>query len=81
MKNNRTFRADKYQVLTNGVWINTTVKKGRALLSSGDYKGIDLFDNDMNYIAEGLFFSPQVKQVEKHIDLEKGLNELMNKYA
>lgn len=77
----RKFRADKYQILTDSQkWENITKKKAREFIKSGDYKTIDLFDTDLNYIAEGLFYSPQVKQVEKMENLEKGLVELMNKY-
>lgn len=77
----RTYKADKYQILTNDQkWENITKAKARELIKTGDYKTIDLFDNDINYIAEGLFFSPQVKEIEKFEDLESGLNELMNKY-
>lgn len=77
----RKYIADKYQILTDSQkWENITKRKARELIKSGDYKTIDLFDNDLNFIAEGLFFSPQVKQVEKFEDLEQGLNKLMNKY-
>lgn len=77
----RTFKADKYQILTeNQKWENITKAKARELIKSGDYKTIDLFDTDINYIAEGLFYSPQINKVEKFEDLESGLNELMNKY-
>lgn len=77
----RKFRADKYQILTDSQnWENITKKKARALINSGDYKTIDLFDDDLNYVAEGLFFSPQIKKVQKFEDLEEGLNKLMNKY-
>lgn len=77
----RKYIADKYQILTDSQkWENITKRKARELIKSGDYKTIDLFDNDLNFIAEGLFFSPQVKQVEKFEDLEEGLNKLMNKY-
>jgi hypothetical protein len=77
----RTFKADKYQILTeNQKWENITKAKARELIKSGDYKTIDLFDADINYIAEGLFYSPQINKVEKFEDLESGLNELMNKY-
>jgi len=77
----RKYKADKYQLLTDSQkWENITKKHARELINSGDYKQIDLFDNDLNFIAEGLFFSPKVKQVEKFEDLEEGLNKLMNKY-
>lgn len=77
----RKYIADKYQILTDSQkWENITKRKARELIKSGDYKTIDLFDNDLNFVAEGLFFSPQVKQVEKFEDLEEGLNKLMNKY-
>ena len=77
----RTFKADKYQILTDSQkWENITKAKARELIKSGNYKTIDLFDNDINYIAEGLFYSPQVKEIEKFNDLEEGLNKLMNKY-
>jgi len=77
----RTYNADKYQILTNdNKWENITKAKARELIKSGNYKTLDLFDNDINYIAEGLFYSPQIKKVEKFEDLESGLNKLMNKY-
>lgn len=77
----RKYIADKYQILTDSQkWENITKKKARALIKSGDYKTLDLFDNDLNFVAEGLFYSPQVKKVEKFEDLEEGLNKLMNKY-
>lgn len=77
----RKYQADKYQLLTDSQkWENITKKNARQLIKSGDYKQIDLFDGDLNFIAEGLFYSPQVKKVEKFEDLEEGLNKLMNKY-
>ena len=77
----RKYIADKYQILTNdNKWENITKKKARTLIKSGDYKTLDLFDNDLNFVAEGLFYSPQVKKTEKFEDLEEGLNKLMNKY-
>ena len=77
----RKYIADKYQLLNNSnQWENITKRKARELIKSGDYKSLDLFDDDLNFVAEGLFYSPQVKKVEKFEDLEEGLNKLMNKY-
>ena len=45
---------------------------------------INEYYNDDNYIANGLFYSPQTEIKEftkdKFADLEVGLNQLMNKY-
>lgn len=77
----KTYKADKYQLLTTDQkWENITRAKAKELISTGNYKTLDLFDNDINFVAEGLFFSPQVKEIEKFNDLEEGLNKLMNKY-
>lgn len=77
----RTYKADKYQLLTSSQkWENITRAKAKELINTGNYKTLDLFDNDINFVAEGLFFSPQVKEIEKFNDLEEGLNKLMNKY-
>tara|TARA_R110000822_G_scaffold198792_2_gene336722 strand:+ start:320 stop:586 length:267 start_codon:yes stop_codon:yes gene_type:complete len=86
----RTYKADKYLTLQQGEWKAVTNKTAKDLLLTGDYKGIDLFDDDINFIGEGLFFSPPVitaqitlqdsiKEV-KNTKLEEGLNRLMNKY-
>ena len=77
---NNKFIPRQYQVMTNGEWKNTSYKKGLELLKSGDYKSIELYDNDDNYIANGLFHSPQTETKDKFEDLELGLNKLMNKY-
>lgn len=79
MRNNKKFIPRQYQVMESGSWKNISYKKGLELLSTNDYKSIELYDNDNNYIANGLFFSPEPKE-NKFQDMEKGLNELMNKY-
>ena len=75
-----TYKADKYLTLQNGEWKAVTNKTAKDLLLTGDYKGIDLFDDDINFIGEGLFFSPPVITEQKNTKLEEGLNRLMNKY-
>ena len=76
---NKKFIPRQYQILVNNEWKNISFRKGSELLKSGDYKSIELYDNDNNYKANGLFFSPEQKE-NKFQDMEKGLNELMNKY-
>jgi len=76
---NKRFKPRQYQILKGGEWKNLSYKKAVELLKTGDYKSIELYDNDTNYKANGLFFSPEPKE-NKFENLEKGLNKLMNKY-
>ena len=78
-KKNASFKPRQYQVMKGGEWKNISYKKGVEMLKSGDYKSIELYDNDLNYKANGLFYSPEPKE-NKFDNLEKGLNQLMNKY-
>jgi len=84
IKKNRSFKPRQYQILKEGVWKNIAYRKALELLKTGDYKSIELYDNDTNYKANGLFYSPQTEIKEftrdKFQDLELGLNKLMNKY-
>lgn len=79
IKTPRPFKVRQYQILKGNEWKNISKVKAKELLKTGDYQSIELYDNDTNYKANGLFFSPQEKE-NKFNDLEKGLNKLMNKY-
>ena len=76
---NNKFIPRQYQIMNGGEWKNLSYKKAINLISTGDYKSIELYDDDLNYKANGLFFSPEPKE-KKFENLEKGLNKLMNKY-
>ena len=76
---NKKFIPRQYKILVGQEWKSISWRKGREFELSGEYMSIELFDNDNNYKANGLIKSQQPKQ-NKFEDLEKGLNELMNKY-
>ncbi len=76
---NKKFIPRQYQILRADEWKNISYKKAQELLKTGDYRSIELYDEDQNYKSNGLFFSPTEK-VEKFDNLEKGLNNLMKKY-
>ena len=76
---NKKFIPRQYKVIINNEWKSISWRKGREMELSGEYLSIELYDNDGNYEANGLMFNTSKKQ-EKFENLEKGLNELMNKY-
>ena len=80
MSNNKKFIPRQYQILTNNEWKNISWRKGRELELSGNYLSIELYDNDENYKANGLIEKSIDEKPKKFENLEKGLNELMNKY-
>ena len=75
---NKKFIPRQYKILTNGEWKSLSWRRGRELELSGDYISLELFDDDGNYRSQGLMKNPNPKP--KFENLEKGLNELMNKY-
>lgn len=81
---NNKFIPRQYQIMNGGEWKNLSYKKALELLNTGDYKSIELYDEDNNYKSNGLFYSPstEIKEYtrDKFADLELGLNKLMNKY-
>ena len=76
---NKKFIPRQYKILVGQEWKSISWRKGRELELSGNYLSIELFDNDNNYKANGLIEN-QAPKPNKFEDLEKGLNELMNKY-
>jgi len=79
MNTNKKFIPRQYQRMEGGEWKNISYIKAVEMLKSGNYKSIELYDDDLNYKSNGLFFSPEQKE-DKFQDMEKGLNKLMNKY-
>ena len=79
MNTNKKFIPRQYQIMEGGEWKNISYIKAVEMLKSGNYKSIELYDDDLNYKSNGLFFSPEPKE-NKYKDMEKGLNKLMNKY-
>ena len=75
---NKKFIPRQYKILVNNEWKSISWRKGRELELSNDYISIELFDEDGNYRSQGIMKNPSPKP--KFENLEKGLNELMNKY-
>jgi hypothetical protein len=78
MNKNKKFIPRQYKILVGQEWKSISWRKGRELELSNDYISIELFDENDNYRAQGLMKNPNPSP--KFENLEKGLNELMNKY-